>query len=157
MESKYLILIKRSDPLYPLAEKLAKHKGCKYVDCVASELIDGIGKFEGKREELEKICYELKDLEIKEIKAEILKGRKRGSIPFWIRMEIEKKEGIEEVLKKLKDYEEIYLLENEVFLRGKANSVDKICELEDKILLEDLKDYRNPEGRLVTYFVLKRF
>ncbi len=50
---KFLILIERSDEFFPAAETLTKI--CDYVDAVSS-LIDGIGKYEGKKDYLEKIC-----------------------------------------------------------------------------------------------------
>ena len=156
---KYLVLLERTNPLFPLAERLVEYEGCEYVDSIASELIDGIGKFEGSEKDVDKICKSLgiEKEGLKEIEVEILGEKKRGIIPFWIRVYVNRNEGLVERLKELKDYEEIYLTKDDfLFLRSRANSVSKICKLEDETL-EYLKDWLNLEKRIVTYFVLKRF
>ncbi len=157
MEEVYILLIKRSDPLHPTAERLAEYKGCKYVDSIASEIFDAIGIYEGGEKELRKICRKLGiDWEnVKRVNFYLKNKRKRGPIPFWLRIPVKIDEGLKEELKKV-EFEEIYLTDDEIFMRSKGNSSSHISTQEDKVL-EQLEKYLDLERRTITYFVFRKF
>lgn len=157
MYKKFLVLIERSNEEFPAAEMLVKNKICKYVDAV-SGTVDGIGKYEGEKESLEKFCRDLNiRVEIKEIEKEILRKERNKPNPFWLRFKIIKTDGIEEKLNELKNYEEIYLTKDKtLFLRSRERYNSEVSEAED-LTLRILKDYVDWGERIETHFVFKRF
>lgn len=159
MRKIFLVVIRKSSPLIPTAEKIIEYEQCEWCEAVTGSL-DAIAKFstddEKKlKEELYESWLSPNDLiEVKEV-ANGLNQNYFSNVPFWYRVRVTNSSQLKNYLKNSDGINEVYFTSSyyNVWIRGSYSNTEELDKFEN--------NFWSGFGHLIlddeTHIVFKRF